>query len=190
MMIHQVLTMIPTLQSKFSSLKISWFTHIHKMFHNKLLIYIHQYFPVRSMIITGCSPWTVYDCTFFGNCTYGYSACFYPSDTTNCYPSFFKNYYALADPDCIHPDYCIHWSEWVISVRRGCFSDNKIYGESLPFKGTFANGAVGRFSQELGNGNTDRRNRNDLWAGDSKSIHIWYELIIMRPTSPKHCTYL
>ena len=165
---------LPVCKVSFPALKSFDLPTFIKLFHTKLSIYINQYLLVRSMIITGCSPWTVYDCENFGNCTNGNSACFYPSDTTNCYPSFFKNYYALADPDCIHPDYCIHWSEWVISVRRGCFSDNKIYGESLPFKGTFANGAVGRFSQELGNGNTDRRNRNDLWEGDSKSIHIWY----------------
>ena len=121
------------------------------MFHNKSLIYIRQYFPVRSMIITGCSPWTVYDCKNLGNCTYAYSACFYPSDTTNCYPSFFKNYDAMAN-----------WAGWIFSVRRGCFSDNKIYGESLSFEGTFAKGAVGRSGRAVGKRNEERRYKNDL----------------------------
>ena len=154
MMIHQVLTMIKTLQSKFSSLKFFYLPTfiIHDlMLHTKLSIYINQYVPVRSMIITGCSPWTVYDCKNFGNCTYGYSACFYPSDTTNYNPSFFKDYDAMA-----------HWAGWIFSVRRGCFSDNKIYGESLPFEGTFANGADGGFNQELGKRNEESKYRNDL----------------------------
>ena len=48
-----------------------------------------------------------------------------------------------------------NWAGWVFSVRRGCFSENKIHGESLPFEGTFGIGAVGRFGRELGKRNEE-----------------------------------
>ena len=55
-----------------------------------------------------------------------------------------------------------NWAGWIFSVRRGCFSDNKIYGESLSFEGRSAKGAVGRLGRELGKRNEERRYRNDL----------------------------
>merc|ERR1712238_69949 len=37
-----------------------------------------------SIVVTGCDAWTIYQYDNYG----GNSLCLYPSDTTNCYPSF------------------------------------------------------------------------------------------------------
>jgi len=71
----------------------------------------------QSMIITGCSPWTLYEYSNFQ----GQSACWYPADTQNCYPAFFR------DPAKMNG-----WANQVSSVRHGCFSQTKYYGEPLP----------------------------------------------------------
>eukprot|EP00095_Tigriopus_kingsejongensis_P009637 maker-scaffold94_size379870-snap-gene-2.32 protein:Tk09637 transcript:maker-scaffold94_size379870-snap-gene-2.32-mRNA-1 annotation:"gamma-crystallin a" len=70
----------------------------------------------RSVIVTGCSPWTIYQYDNYQ----GYSACLYPSDTANCYPSFF--------PD---PSDLGFLSDQVSSTKKGCFSNNKIHGKTL-----------------------------------------------------------
>jgi len=68
----------------------------------------------RSMIITGCSPWTIYESALYK----GQSACFYPSDTELCYPSFFPDDKSMNG-----------WANQISSVRLGCFSERKIYGK-------------------------------------------------------------
>ena len=73
----------------------------------------------RSMIITGCSPWTLYEFSNFQ----GQSACWYPADTSNCYPSFFRDKNKMNG-----------WAGQVSSVRHGCFSAKKFYGEPMPFE--------------------------------------------------------
>merc|ERR1712156_855292 len=62
----------------------------------------------RSVIVTGCDPWTLYKDDNYD----GASLCLYPSDTSNCYPSFF-----------LQKD--IGWiADQISSVRRGCHSQN------------------------------------------------------------------
>ena len=68
------------------------------------------------MIVTGCSPWTIYQYDNYQ----GYSACLFPADTTNCYPSFYPT-----------PDNLGVLSDQVSSVRKGCFSKNRIEGRAL-----------------------------------------------------------
>ena len=72
--------------------------------------YSQQCFSNRSMIITGCSPWTLYEFSNFQ----GQSACWYPADTSNCYPSFFRDENKMNG-----------WAGQVSSVRHGCFSAKK-----------------------------------------------------------------
>jgi len=70
----------------------------------------------KSMIITGCTPWTLYEYPNYG----GQSACWYPADTQNCYPSFFRDQNAMKG-----------WANQISSVRHGCYSDTKYYAEPI-----------------------------------------------------------
>ena len=66
--------------------------------------------------MTGCSPWTIYQYDNYQ----GYSVCLFPSDTTNCYPSFYAT-----------PDELAGLDNQVSSTRRGCFSNVKVQGKAL-----------------------------------------------------------
>lgn len=63
----------------------------------------------HSAIVTGCTPWTIYEYDNFE----GNSYCLYPADTNNCYPGFFPSGSDLGG-----------LSGKISSVRRGCFSKN------------------------------------------------------------------
>ena len=69
------------------------------------------------MIITGCTPWTLYEYSNYQ----GQSACWYPADTQNCYPAFFRDAEKMNG-----------WANQVSSVRHGCFSETKYYADPLP----------------------------------------------------------
>ncbi len=69
------------------------------------------------MIVSGCSPWTAYQYDNYQ----GASVCLYPSDTNNCYPGFFET-----------PNDLGGLSREFSSVRRGCYSNNKVYGKAVP----------------------------------------------------------
>ena len=58
------------------------------------------------MIITGCEEWTLYEDKDYK----GESKCFQPSDTKNCYPSFYRTETNMNG-----------WTNRVSSVRKGCF---------------------------------------------------------------------
>ena len=88
------------------------------------------------MVITGCSPWTLYELSHFR----GESACFYPKDTSRCHPSFF-----------IDDDAMQGWAGRVSSVRRGCFSQKKYHGRPLSFEETPGEVANGSSGKALGN---------------------------------------
>ena len=90
----------------------------------------------RSMIITGCSPWTLYEFSNFQ----GQSACWYPADTSNCYPSFFRDENKMNG-----------WAGQVSSVRHGCFSTEKFYGEPMPFEISTKQANIGSDGQVLEN---------------------------------------
>ena len=65
----------------------------------------------RSAIVTGCDPWTLYEYNNFqGRC-----ACVYPSDSSNCYPGFYKNLGNVANQ--------------VSSARKGCYCNKKLAPE-------------------------------------------------------------
>nr|ADD38111.1 Beta-crystallin A1 [Lepeophtheirus salmonis] len=74
-----------------------------------------------SIIVTGCSPWTLYEEKYFA----GDHICVYPSDENNCLPGFFPNLENLPQFD-----------GKVSSVRVGCFSDRKISSPFLPANAT------------------------------------------------------
>ncbi|XP_059083004.1 uncharacterized protein LOC131880393 [Tigriopus californicus] len=69
----------------------------------------------RSAIITGCSPWTVYQYDNYQ----GIAKCLYPADTINCYPSF------VLENDLGG------LQNQISSVRRGCFSTDVIHGKTI-----------------------------------------------------------
>ena len=66
---------------------------------------IQFYVAYRSMIITGCSKWTLYEFSNFA----GESACWQPS--ANCTPLFVRN-----------PQMMQGWAKEVSSIRKGCHS--------------------------------------------------------------------
>merc|ERR1719232_1727766 len=62
----------------------------------------------RSVIVTGCNPWTLYEYNNFqGRC-----ACVYPSDQSNCYPGFYQDLGNVANQ--------------ISSVKRGCYCNKKL----------------------------------------------------------------
>jgi len=73
----------------------------------------------RSMIITGCSPWTLYEYPNFR----GESDCWYPADEEKCTPAFFMT-----------ADKLKGWDNQISSVRRGCYATNKFYGEPVAIR--------------------------------------------------------
>jgi len=70
----------------------------------------------KSIVVTGCNPWTVYDYTNYG----GQGVCFYPADTHACSPGFFRNAQVMGG-----------MQNRISSVRKGCFSNIKLVGEPL-----------------------------------------------------------
>merc|ERR1719323_1788927 len=82
----------------------------------------------RSIIVTGCQPWTVYQNTNFnGNC-----ACVYPSDTQNCYPGFYESLGNTANQ--------------ISSVRKGCYCNKKLAPKPVMTRSS----TVGGFSYQPG----------------------------------------
>ncbi|XP_059083008.1 beta-crystallin A1-like [Tigriopus californicus] len=69
----------------------------------------------QSVIVTGCAPWTIYEYDNYQ----GESICLYPSDTTECYPSFY------AEPTDLG-----FLASQVSSARKGCFSKNEKKGKA------------------------------------------------------------
>ena len=98
--------------------------------------FLTTFFSGRSMVITGCSPWTLYELSHFR----GESACFYPKDTSRCHPSFF-----------IDDDAMQGWAGRVSSVRRGCYTQKKYHGRPLTFEETPGKVAIGSNGKALGN---------------------------------------
>jgi len=88
----------------------------------------------RSMIITGCSKWTLYEHSHFN----GQSACWQPRD--NCAPAFFRDEKLMKG-----------WAQKVSSVRRGCYSDKTFYGEPLLFERAANNSTIGSSGHVFGN---------------------------------------
>ena len=70
----------------------------------------------RSIIVTGCQPWTVYNETSFE----GDALCLFPSDTENCYPSFYET-----------PQDLDGFANNIQSTRLGCFSRKILNGKSV-----------------------------------------------------------
>ena len=72
------------------------------------IVHINTYYSLRSAIVTGCNPWTLYEYNNFqGRC-----ACVYPSDQSNCYPGFYQDLGNVANQ--------------ISSVKRGCYCNKKL----------------------------------------------------------------
>lgn len=69
----------------------------------------------RSVIVTGCQAWTLYQ-----NSNYqGYSVCLYPGDSSSCTPGFYSTSQSLGTV-----------MGQVSSARRGCYSQEKIFPDN------------------------------------------------------------
>ena len=99
---------LTTLESKFRE--------IQRRYKRQDLIYKSSPMHFRSIVVTGCNPWTVYDYTNYG----GQGVCFYPADTHACSPGFFRNAQVMGG-----------MQNRISSVRKGCFSNIKLVGEPL-----------------------------------------------------------
>ena len=70
-----------------------------------------------SIIITGCSPWTVYE---FDNYQ-GSSVCFHPLSSVDCTPGFYDTPAVLGGI-----------SRKMSSTAKGCFAETKLYPKPVP----------------------------------------------------------
>merc|ERR1712142_1216929 len=70
----------------------------------------------QSLVVTGCNPWTAYEYNNYQ----GRGVCFYPSDMMACSPGFYRNAQMLGG-----------MANRISSVRKGCYSNIKVYGEKL-----------------------------------------------------------
>ena len=114
-----------------------------------------QCFSNRSMIITGCSKWTLYEHSHFN----GQSACWQPRD--NCAPAFFRDEKLMKG-----------WAQRVSSVRRGCYSEKTFYGEPLPFERSADNSTIGSSGHVFGNWYTIQC----FWTSPFSDLIIWFTL--------------
>jgi len=85
----------------------------------------------QSLVVTGCNPWTAYEYNNFR----GRGVCFYPADQMRCSPGFYRNAQLLGG-----------MSNRISSVRKGCYSNVKVYGEAMPnlMSGQQADGSEGK----------------------------------------------
>jgi len=70
-----------------------------------------------SIIVTGCSPWTVYEYDNYQ----GSSVCFYPLSEFDCTPGFYDTPAVMAGI-----------SRKMSSTARGCFAEKKLYPKPVP----------------------------------------------------------
>jgi len=87
----------------------------------------------RSIIVTGCQPWTVYQYDNYQ----GYSMCVYPGDTSSCNPGFYTTSQSLGS-----------LSGQISSARRGCYAKEKVFPDNYGARTLMdKNGAQGFFSE-------------------------------------------
>ena len=71
----------------------------------------------RSIIITGCSQWTIYEDADYQ----GYSLCLSPRDPENCYPGLYP-----------YPADLGYFAGKTSSVRKGCLTNNILAPVAIP----------------------------------------------------------
>ena len=84
----------------------------------------------RSVIVTGCQPWTLYQ---YNNYT-GRAMCVFPKDTSSCEPGLYPTGSSLGS---LQGD--------VSSARKGCYAKEKVYPVNANTKSASGNGASGFF---------------------------------------------
>merc|ERR1712241_716081 len=80
----------------------------------------------RSIIVTGCSAWTVYQYDNYQ----GQAACMFPADSSQCSPGFYPTSASLGS-----------LASDISSVRRGCYAKEKVY--PVNHMGSMARGTRG-----------------------------------------------
>jgi len=89
----------------------------------------------RSVIVTGCNPWTLYQYDNYN----GYAICVFPGDTSSCTPGYYTSSQALGS-----------LAGQVSSARKGCYAQEKVY--PVNFGDTVeGNNTAGFFSGQIGN---------------------------------------
>ena len=83
----------------------------------------------RSVIVTGCQPWTLYQYNNYQ----GRAMCVYPKDTSTCEPGLYPTGSSLGS-----------LSGDVSSARKGCYAKEKVYPVNAGVKST-GNGSSGFF---------------------------------------------
>jgi len=87
----------------------------------------------KSLIVTGCSPWTVYQYDNYK----GDAMCVFPSSSSNCTPGFYPSSQSLST-----------LAGQISSARKGCYARNKIYPRNKNTKNT-RNGNSGFFKRRF-----------------------------------------
>ena len=87
----------------------------------------------KSLIVTGCSPWTLYQYDNYA----GLSMCVFPGSTTECTPGYYPTSQALGS-----------LAGQVSSARKGCFAQEKVLPVNYGFK-MESNGTSGLFIPNL-----------------------------------------
>ena len=120
----------------------AWNADTLNLYNNEFFIGGEEYFygdvpqlnydnQAKSLIVTGCSGWTVYDGqNYQGNCK-----CVWPSDTNACYPGFYSTEQTLGS-----------LSRSISSARRGCFCSKSVLPDNHGAK-TSEGGAAGFFNK-------------------------------------------
>ena len=87
----------------------------------------------RSVIVTGCSPWTLYQYDHYA----GSAMCVFPSSSTDCTPGYYTSSQSLGS-----------LAGQVSSARKGCLAEEKVYPVNYGIK-MEGNGTSGFFSENI-----------------------------------------
>ena len=88
----------------------------------------------RSIIVTGCSPWTLYQYDNYN----GNAMCVFPGDSSSCTPGYYTSYQSLGS-----------LAGQVSSARKGCYAREKIFPLNYGPGKMEGNGTSGFFSRHL-----------------------------------------
>merc|ERR1711915_798074 len=120
---------------RFTGAPDDWTASTINMYYNEYFIGDEEYAyndvsavlrnnAAKSVIVTGCQPWTVYSNTgYTGNCK-----CLYPENTSTCKPGFYSTESSLG-----------YMSRSISSARKGCYCSQKALPDNV-MKGSHVQG--------------------------------------------------